>query len=74
MTFRSDLLYRINGFQIDLRPLRERPEDIEPLARHLLKLVGGTNPPEIQFDALAALRAIIGRAMCDSCGTVSNAV
>jgi len=56
-SFRSDLLYRINGFQIDLRPLRERPEDIEPLARHLLKLVGGTNPPEIQFDALAALRA-----------------
>jgi len=55
--FRSDLLYRINGFQIDLRPLRERPEDIEPLARHLLKLVGGTTPPEIQPDALAALRA-----------------
>jgi DNA-binding NtrC family response regulator len=56
-SFRSDLLYRINGFQIDLRPLRERPEDIEPLARHLLKLVGGTNPPEIQSDAMAALRA-----------------
>lgn len=56
-SFRSDLLYRINGFQIDLRPLRERPEDIEPLARHLLKLVGGTNPPEIQSDALSALRA-----------------
>ena len=56
-SFRSDLLYRINGFQIDLRPLRERPEDIEPLARHLLKLVGGTSPPEIQSDAMAALRA-----------------
>jgi DNA-binding NtrC family response regulator len=56
-SFRSDLLYRINGFQIDLRPLRERPEDIEPLAKHLLKLVGGTNPPEIQSDAMSALRA-----------------
>ena len=56
-SFRSDLLYRINGFQIDLKSLRERPEDIEPLANHLLKLVGGTNPPEIAPDALAALRA-----------------
>ena len=36
-SFRSDLLYRINGFQIDLAPLRDRPEDIEPLARHMLK-------------------------------------
>jgi DNA-binding NtrC family response regulator len=56
-SFRSDLLYRINGFQIDLKSLRERPEDIEPLARHLLKLVGGTNPPEILPEALSALRA-----------------
>ena len=56
-SFRSDLLYRINGFQIDLKSLRERPEDVEPLARHLLKLVGGTNPPEILPEALSALRA-----------------
>ena len=55
--FRADLLYRINGFQIDLKALRERPEDVEPLARHLLRLVGGTNPPEIAPDALAAMRA-----------------
>jgi DNA-binding NtrC family response regulator len=56
-TFRSDLLYRINGFQIDLTPLRERPEDIEPLARHLLKQLGGANPPALTPEALEALRA-----------------
>ena len=56
-SFRSDLLYRINGFQIDLAPLRERPEDIEPLARHLLQQVGGTSPPELEDSALDALRA-----------------
>jgi DNA-binding NtrC family response regulator len=56
-SFRSDLLYRINGFQIDLAPLRERPEDIEPLARHMLKHVGGTTPPELESQALDALRA-----------------
>ena len=55
-SFRSDLLYRINGFQIDLAPLRERPEDVEPLARHLLQLVGGTTTPELDEAALDALR------------------
>jgi DNA-binding NtrC family response regulator len=54
--FRSDLLYRINGFQISLAPLRERPEDIEPLARHLLKQIAGTSPPELNEDAFTALR------------------
>lgn len=56
-SFRSDLLYRINGFQIDLAPLRERPEDVEPLARHLLQQVGPTSPPELDHEVLAALRA-----------------
>jgi DNA-binding NtrC family response regulator len=56
-SFRSDLLYRINGFQIDLMPLRDRPEDIEPLARHLLQHVGGTTPPELEDPALDALRS-----------------
>jgi len=54
--FRSDLLYRINGFQISLAPLRERPEDIDPLARHLLKIVAGTHPPELTDEAFTALR------------------
>jgi DNA-binding NtrC family response regulator len=36
-TFRQDLLYRINTVEIHLSPLRERPEDIEPLALHFLQ-------------------------------------
>lgn len=55
--FRADLLYRINGFQINLTPLRERPEDIEPLAHHLLKQLGGTSHPELLPETLDALRA-----------------
>jgi DNA-binding NtrC family response regulator len=55
--FRSDLLYRINGFQISLAPLRERPEDIQPLTRYLLKQIAGTHPPELTEDAFMALRA-----------------
>jgi len=34
--FRGDLLYRLNVVPICLPPLRERPEDIVPLARHFL--------------------------------------
>lgn len=34
--FREDLMFRINTFEIHLPPLRERLDDIEPLAHHLL--------------------------------------
>ena len=34
--FRMDLLYRLRVMSIKLPPLRERPEDIETLARHYL--------------------------------------
>jgi DNA-binding NtrC family response regulator len=36
-TFRRDLMYRLNVYPIRLPALRERTEDIEPLARHLLE-------------------------------------
>jgi len=35
-TFREDLFYRLNVLPIELKPLRSRPEDIEPLIRHFL--------------------------------------
>lgn len=34
--FRRDLLYRLNAMQVRLPPLRERVEDVIPLARHFL--------------------------------------
>ncbi|MGA0559776.1 sigma-54-dependent transcriptional regulator [Larkinella sp. VNQ87] len=36
-SFRQDLLYRINTIEIHIPPLRERSEDIIPLADHFLK-------------------------------------
>jgi DNA-binding NtrC family response regulator len=53
--FRSDLLYRINSFEICIPPLRERREDIEPLARHLLNKIAGAHAPELAPQAIEAL-------------------
>ncbi len=55
--FRADLLYRINSFEIQIPPLRERPEDIEPLAHHILQKLAGANAPELTQSTVDALTA-----------------
>jgi transcriptional regulator with GAF, ATPase, and Fis domain len=44
--FRQDLFYRISVFPIHLPPLRDRPEDIEPLARHFLETLAARSQTE----------------------------
>ncbi len=36
--FRADLYYRLQTLELDIPPLRERPEDVLPLLRHFLSL------------------------------------
>jgi two-component system response regulator PilR (NtrC family) len=38
-TFRQDLFYRINVIELAVPPLRERPDDIPLLARHILERI-----------------------------------
>jgi len=58
-SFREDLFHRINLLPIHMPPLRERREDIPPLALHFLKdCVNHANTPwEISEEALRALCA-----------------
>lgn len=56
--FRLDLLHRLNTIHIHIPPLRERPEDIEPLLRHFINefAVNLNKPvPNIERDAINAL-------------------
>ena len=56
--FREDLYYRLNVASIHLPPLRERPGDILPLARHFLKVYGarlGYASVELAPDTVHAL-------------------
>ncbi|MFO0839405.1 MAG: sigma-54 dependent transcriptional regulator [Phycisphaerae bacterium] len=41
--FREDLVYRLNAFPIHMPPLRERREEIAPLATHFLESVARQN-------------------------------
>ena len=57
--FREDLYFRLNVFNIDLAPLRERREDIPLLAQHFLDKFGKESGKRIQGFAPAALQKLI---------------
>jgi len=56
--FREDLLHRLNVVRLRLPPLRERTEDIAPLARHFLQKSArdlAVEPKALSDEALGAL-------------------
>jgi len=58
--FRPDLLFRLNTVEIEVPPLRDRREDILPIARHYVAVYVrkyGSRPKTLSPSAEAAMRA-----------------
>jgi two-component system NtrC family response regulator len=55
--FREDLYYRLNVVPIVLPPLRDRADDVLPLAKHFLRLTSRTGSPK-RFSAAAEARLL----------------
>ncbi len=60
--FRADLYYRLDVFPITVPPLRERPEDLEELARSLLGEAAQAMAREAPALSAAALETLRGHA------------
>ncbi|KON28411.1 hypothetical protein AC481_01540 [miscellaneous Crenarchaeota group archaeon SMTZ-80] len=57
--FRMDLYHRINSFVINISPLRERPDDIEPLLLHFLNILANNKNrpiPKIKNNVIKELK------------------
>jgi two-component system response regulator AtoC len=58
--FRQDLLFRLNGFELTLPPLRQRPSEVLPLARTILAYCAAraaTPSPQLSAEASRTLTA-----------------
>ena len=56
--FRRDLFYRVNVIKVDVPPLRERKEDILPLAQHFINKFNRQMGKELQGLAPSARRTL----------------
>jgi len=71
--FRQDLRFRLNTIELHVPPLRERPEDILPLAQRFLADLAGRYRKAVAFDA-AAQRALAAHAWPGNVRELAHAV
>lgn len=70
--FRHDLYFRLAAFRIDIPPLRERPEDIAPLAEHFLNQSGSVQAAATL--SKAARQALVERPWYGNVRELRNAI
>ncbi|MGD8251445.1 MAG: sigma-54 dependent transcriptional regulator [Desulfobacterales bacterium] len=72
--FREDLFYRIHVIPIKLPPLRERREDILPLARYFLKKICGESGKVIEEFSPGALQQLLSAPWPGNVRELENAI
>jgi DNA-binding NtrC family response regulator len=72
--FREDLYYRLNVITIEMPPLRDRREDIAPLAAHFLKLYAAENERQVEGFTPQAMDALTEYAWPGNVRELENAV
>jgi two-component system, NtrC family, response regulator PilR len=72
--FRQDLYYRLNVIRIELPPLRDRPEDIRPLAEHFLARSTRELNKDIRGLSPDAVRALEGYAFPGNARELENVI
>lgn len=72
--FREDLFYRLNVIQIEIPPLRERPDDVIALAERLLVFHGRNNHRSFLGFTEEAIQALAGNRWPGNVRELSNAV
>jgi DNA-binding NtrC family response regulator len=73
-TFRADLLYRLNALTLRIPPLRQRVEDIAPLARRFLAEAAEADGAAVQRISAAAMERLEAYAWPGNVRELRNAI
>jgi two-component system response regulator HydG len=72
--FREDLFFRLNVIPINIPPLRERKEDILPLAEHFLKRFSAQNSVSLEGFTPAAVQHLLRQPWRGNVRELENAI
>jgi two-component system response regulator PilR (NtrC family) len=72
--FRQDLYYRLNVIRVTVPPLRDRRDDIRPLAEHFLVQCGAEQNKDVRAFSPDALRSLEGYAFPGNVRELENLV